>query len=295
VSHAERVIDSSTGWTKGDLVAYYRAIAHVLIGQLKARPVSLVRAPQGIGKPLFFQRHADSLHARGLVELDPSILAGHPALIALNTAAGIEDLSVLNVVEFHTWNARIDAIDRPDRLVFDLDPGAGIAFASMREATELMIGFLEELNLPSFIKTSGGKGMHVVVPIQRRYTWDWAHAFAQAVVARAVRAHPQRFVMKTGPRNRVGKIFIDFLRNTRGATTVAAYSARARAGLGVSMPIAREELRRLASGDYWTIKSAPVRLKGLKSDPWEGYSRSAARLEDAARELELPLARQSSS
>jgi bifunctional non-homologous end joining protein LigD len=157
----------------------------------------------------------------------------------------------MNVVEFHTWNAKTTNIDKPDRMTFDLDPGEGVAWPAMQEAAQLTHALLDELGLVSFLKTSGGKGLHVVVPLTPRDDWDTVKAFSEAVVQHLAKVVPQRFVAKSGPKNRVGKIYVDYLRNGRGATTAAAFSApRATGGSGVSIPVAWAELPELSGGAH---------------------------------------------
>ena len=173
----------------------------------------------------------------------------------------------MNVIEFHTWNATKDAIGKPDRMTFDLDPGEGVKWSLIQEAAQLVHVFLKELGLESFLKTSGGKGLHVIVPIKRLHDWDTVKNFSQAIVQHLAETIPQRFVAKSGPRNRVGKIFIDYLRNGFGATTVSAWSVRARPGLGVSVPLAWEELDSLTSASRWSALNIHERLD-RGNDPW---------------------------
>jgi bifunctional non-homologous end joining protein LigD len=179
----------------------------------------------------------------------------------------------MNVIEFHTWNATKNAIDKPERMVFDLDPGEGVKWSFMQEAAQLVRIFLNELELVSFLKTSGGKGLHVVVPIKRLRDWDTVKDFSQAIVEHLAKAIPTRFVAKSGPSNRVGRIFIDYLRNGLGATTASAWSARARPGLGVSVPVAWEELEALTGGDRWTASNIQDRLD-IGNGPWADYEAS---------------------
>jgi len=162
-------------------------------------------------------------------------------------------------------------IDKPDRVIFDLDPGEGVKWAQLQEAALLTRTILTELGLRSWLKTSGGKGLHVVVPLAPRLGYDGVNGFAKAVVVHLARAIPSRFVAKSGAANRMGKIFVDYLRNGRGATTVAAYSARARPGLGVSMPVTWEELPALKSGAQWSIATAREHLSFQKVEPWAEY------------------------
>ncbi len=284
ISNGERVIDRASGTTKIDLVRYYATVAPLMMEHLAGRPVALVRAPEGVGKETFFQKHGDAERLPGIEALDPKLDPGHGRLLEIRTAEGLLSAAQMNVIEFHTWNARADRIERPDRITFDLDPGEGVAWAQVQEAAELVRVLLRELDLPAFLKTSGGKGLHVVVPLKRLRDWDSSKAFSQAVVQHLARTIPQRFVAKSGPRNRVGKIFVDYLRNGRGATTVAAWSARARPGLGVSVPVAWSELPALTGGAHWTIGNVEERLR-LGNAPWKGYEGAATALGAAIKTL----------
>ncbi|MDQ3189892.1 MAG: DNA ligase D, partial [Pseudomonadota bacterium] len=245
ISHGERVVDETTGLTKLHLVRYYEGIAKYMLPHLKGRPTSLVRGPSGIKGQLFFQKHVDTIRIPGVSELDPAFLPGHPPMLEVATAQALVQAAQLNVIEFHTWNATVKSIENPDRLLFDLDPGEGVEWQQIIEGTMLTKAFLDELKLKSFLKTSGGKGLHVIVPLTASLGWDEVKDFSEAVVVHLARTVPQRFVAKSGPSNRVGRIFIDYLRNGRGATTAAAFSARARPGLGVSVPLAWSELEGL--------------------------------------------------
>lgn len=291
ISHATRVIDAASGLTKGDLVRYYERVAPLMLPHLHGRPIAMVRAPDGVAGQQFFQRHGDTLKVDGINVLDPDLWPGHPALLEIVSEHALVAAAQLNVVEFHTWNASKRSIDRPNRIIFDLDPGEGIVWPRMREAAALMKAWLDELGLDSFVKTSGGKGLHVVVPLTPRASWDEVKDFAHGVVLHMAGTLPERFVAKTGARNRVGKIFIDYLRNGVGATTVAAFSARARNGLGVSIPLAWDELDALKGADQWTVANVAPRLDEIaRHDPWDAYAgtrqtitRAAARLARAAR------------
>jgi bifunctional non-homologous end joining protein LigD len=270
VSNPDRVIDASTGLKKIDLVRYYESVADWILPHLKGRPVSLVRGPQGIGGQLFFQKHPETRVA-GMTELDPALWPEHAALMQVDSVEALVSAAQMNVIEFHTWNATSKKIGQPDRMVFDLDPGEGTPWPRVKEAALLTRTLLDELGLEGFLKTSGGKGLHVVVPLTPRDDWDTVKGFSQAVVQHLAQTIPDRFVAKSGPANRVGKLFVDYLRNSHGATTAAAFSARARPGLGVSMPIAWEQLSDLKSGAQWTVQTAREHLSFQKADPWAGY------------------------
>ncbi|HKX41329.1 MAG TPA: DNA ligase D, partial [Burkholderiaceae bacterium] len=271
ISHPDRVIDASTGITKLELVRYYDSVVDWILPHLIGRPCSLVRGPTGVGGELFFQKHMETLSLPEVRELDPALWPGHTALLEVPTRAALVGAAQMNVIEFHTWNAVAKRIAKPDRVVFDLDPGEGVRWNRVQEAALLMRTILNELGLASWLKTSGGKGLHVVVPVTPRHDWDTAKGFAQAVVQHLARVIPDRFVAKSGASNRVGKVFVDYLRNGFGATTAAAFSARSRPGLGVSMPIAWDDLAELKRADQWNVQTAREHLSFQSTDPWRDY------------------------
>jgi len=285
ITHPERVVDPSTGLRKIDVVHYYESVADWLLPHLKARPVSLVRAPQGIAGELFFQKHSEAKMA-GVTELPAELWPEHAPLLEIHTLEGLISATQMNTVEFHTWNSKVKKINQPDRVVFDLDAGEGVAWPQLQEAALLMHTLLQELGLQSWLKTSGGKGLHVVVPLAPRLDDDAVKAFSKAAVEHMARTIPQRFVAKSGAARRVGRIFIDYLRNGHGQTTAAAFSARARPGMGVSMPVAWEQLASLKSGAHWTVKTAREYLSfNAGSDPWAGYWKSRQTLTTAIKRL----------
>ena len=280
VTNPERVIDASTGTTKIDVVRYCSLVGDLMMKHLSGRPVSLLRAPDGVAGELFFQKHAETDKLPGIRQLDPALDPGHAPLMEVANQQGLLSAAQWNVIEFHTMNTGTLSFEHPDRMVFDLDPGEGVAWAQVQEAAQLMHSFLTQLGLPSFLKTSGGKGLHVVVPLRRLHDWDTVKGFSQAVVLHIAKAIPQRFVARSGPRNRVGKIFIDYLRNGLGATTVCAWSARARPGLGISVPVAWDELPSLRGGDHWSMRAVHERLD-TGNEAWKGYARAARGLASA--------------
>jgi bifunctional non-homologous end joining protein LigD len=268
VTHPERVIDPSSGATKIDLIRFYALVAPLMMPHLKARPVSLVRAPDGINGQLFFQKHFERANMPGVRALSQAIDPDHPPYLEIAEPAGLLAAAQMNVVEFHTWNGVKNAPTKPDRFSFDLDPGEKSEWRAMQEAALLVRSFLQELGLESLVKTSGGKGLHVVVPIRKQYDWDTIKDFSHAVVDHLAKTLPERFSAKSGPRNRIGKIFIDYLRNGFGATTACAWSARARPGLGVSVPLAWDEVEKLESSARWTVLNIHTRLD-VGNQPWE--------------------------
>jgi bifunctional non-homologous end joining protein LigD len=285
VTHPERVVDARSGARKRDVVDWYAAAARRMLTHLAGRPVALLRAPSGLAGPHVFQKHRGTLRIEGLKELPLRLDPGHPPLIEIDRVETLVSAAQFNTLEFHTWNALAARIDKPDRMTFDLDPGEGIAWRAMQEAAGLVRELLEGLGLVPFLKTSGGKGLHVVVPLEPEDGWSEVREFSRAVVERLARLAPERFVAKSGPKNRVGRIFVDDLRNGRGATTVAAWSLRARPGLGVSVPCAWDELGDLGGGDHWTLATAHQRLASAL-DPWSAYAGSAKTLGGARRALE---------
>ena len=285
VSNAQRVIDPGSGLTKLDLVRYYESVAEWMLPHLTGRPCSLVRGPTGITGELFFQKHGEKIGIPGIRELDPALWPGHAALLEIATAQALAGAAQMNVIEFHTWNSLASNIVKPDRMIFDLDPGEGTVWQHVQEAAMLVRGLLSELGLECWLKTSGGKGLHVVVPLTPRFDYDTVKDFSQAIVAHLARAVPSRFVAKSGAANRIGKVFVDYLRNGHGATTVAAFSARARPGLGVSMPMSWDGLPSLKSGAQWTVATAREYLSFETIDPWANYGRKKQSLSAAMKTL----------
>jgi bifunctional non-homologous end joining protein LigD len=277
ISHPDRVIDQQTGTLKIDLVQYYESIADWMLPHLQDRPVSLVRAPDGIGGELFFQKHSQKLSIPNVTQY-PGLDGDHPPLITIESLKALIGAAQMGTIELHTWNALASNIEKPDRMVFDLDPDPALGWDKMIEAAQLTRTLLEELGLVSFCKTSGGKGLHVVVPLAKQAGWDEVKAFSQAVAQHMAATLPKHFAAKMGPQNRKRKIFVDYLRNNRGSSTVAAFSARARPGLGVSVPLAWDEVESTTGGDQWTVANVHERLEALHKDPWGGYAKTRQRI-----------------
>ncbi|MGI4777973.1 MAG: DNA ligase D [Janthinobacterium lividum] len=284
ISHSERVIDAESGITKGEVVAYYMQVAELVLPHLDGRPVSLVRAPDGVGGELFFQKHAKGHDMPGVKLLDPTLDPGHEPLLGIDSVEGLTSAAQMNVIELHTWNATVGAIDRPDRMTLDLDPGDGVEWVTVQEAAMLVRTLLQEVGLAGFLKTSGGKGLHVVVPIRKHYGWEEVKSFSQALVDHLAKTIPERFVARSGPKNRVGKVFVDYLRNGFGATTASAWSVRSRPGLGVSVPVGWDELPSLASGAHWKLRSVLERLS-VGNSPWADYEKQRRGLAQPMRKI----------
>ncbi len=266
ITHPDRVIDAVSGTTKMQLAEYYASVAEWILPQLKDRPVALVRAPDGIAGELFFQKNAERLAIPGITTLDKDV-TGQPVML-INNAEALIGAVQMSTVELHTWNATTVDLEKPDRFVLDLDPDPALPWKSMVEATALTLTVLDELGLKAFLKTSGGKGIHLVVPLTRKLGWDEVKDFSHAIVSHMAKLLPDRFSAVSGPKNRVGKIFIDYLRNGLGATTICTYAARTREGLPVSVPLFREEVAEIKGGNQWNIHNVHERLAEVGDKPW---------------------------
>ncbi|MCK9295482.1 MAG: DNA ligase D [Desulfobulbaceae bacterium] len=272
VSHPDKVLFPEQGVTKRALAQFYATIADFILPHVRHRPLTLLRCPQGRQGGCFYQKHLkeslpEALRAIPVMEKDGTT----GEYLVIDDIQGLISLVQLGVLEIHPWGSSETDLEKPDILTFDLDPGPGLGWPEVIEGARLLRRRLEELGLQSFVKTSGGKGLHLVVPIQRRTGWREAKAFAGEVARDLARRRPDRFTAEMQKAKRQGRIFIDYLRNDRGATTVAAYSTRAGAGAPVSTPIRWEELSRAMTPDRFRIDNLPKRLAALKKDPWQGF------------------------
>ena len=268
----ERVVYPDVGLTKRDVFEFYAAVADWMLPHIANRPLSIVRCPEGSDKACFFQKHpmqglSKAVRRVPIVEKD-----GPEDYMYVIDRDGLLTLVQFGVLEFHTWGAQVDKVDRPDRLVFDLDPDPGLGWPEVIRAAREVRGLLEDMGLQSFVKNSGGKGLHVVVPIDRRYDWKRAKAFTKRVADDLARDKPDRYVSNMSKAQRKGKIFVDYLRNDHGSTSIAAYSTRARAGAAVSVPLTWDELSPRIGPDHFTVQNLPQRLAKLKADPWEAMA-----------------------
>jgi bifunctional non-homologous end joining protein LigD len=260
VSHPDRVLYASIGATKLDLAHYYEHVAEWILPHLKDRPLSLVRCPRGPEEKCFFQRNAhDSMPKRG-------------RFIVADTAEALVQLVQMGVIELHTWGSRAAKPLAPDRMIFDLDPDPELPWPQVVEGAILVRTLLTELHLQSFVKTTGGKGLHIAVPLRPGHSWQAVKAFSKAVADHLSATLPEHFTATVSKAARRKKIFIDYLRNQEGATAVSAYSARAREGATVSAPLAWNELTAKVYPSRFDIRTIVARLKHLKADPWEGYA-----------------------
>ena len=271
LTHPERVLIEKPRVTKQKLAEFYASIADRLLPGILGRPLSLVRCPDGIGSACFFQKHG----MRGMPE---SIRVGRQRnskgedeeFLYVDGIEGVLGLVQMNVIEIHPWGSTIADLEHPDRLIFDLDPDPGVSWPRVKEGARLLRERLQAVNLESFLRTTGGKGLHVVVPLNPRPDWETAKAFSQALARTLEAEAPREYVSVASKARRKGRIFVDYLRNARGSTAVASYCVRAREGAGVATPLRWEELSKLRSGAQYTISNLPRRLKTLQSDPWQG-------------------------
>ena len=285
ISNPERIIDKTIGATKMELARFYAEVAPWALPHLRHRPLALVRAPEGIDGELFFQKHTEKLSIPHITQLDTALFPDHAALMTIDTPEALVSAAQMGTIELHTWNAVAPVLDHPDRFVLDLDPDPALPWKRMVEATQLTQTLLDEIGLQSFLKTSGGKGLHILVPLEPVHDWAEVKAFSQAIAQYMAKLMPQHFSAVSGPKNRVGRIFIDYLRNSQGASTVAAYSVRAREGLGVSVPIHRDELADLKGANLWTIRNLMPRLEEQgDDDPWAGIDATGQRITADMRE-----------
>jgi len=271
LTHVDRVLYPPQGITKFDLARFYESIADWILPHLKNRPTTLVRCPEGAHKGCFYQKHTgywapDTVRRVKIKEKkkvgEYLVVDDLPALIGLVQ---------IGILEVHTWNSVVDDLERPNRIVMDLDPGPGVEWARVIDAARLLRARLDALGLESFVKTTGGKGLHVVVPLSPPTTWDEGSTFARALAATLARERPREFIARMAKAERKGRIFLDYLRNVRGATSVAAYSTRAQLSAPVSVPLGWDELSARVRSDHHTVATLPRRLAGLRADPWARY------------------------
>jgi bifunctional non-homologous end joining protein LigD len=278
LSHPQKVLYPEQGITKLALAEYYEAVAEWMLPHVVNRPISLVRSPAGRAKKCFFQRHAGSGIPPQLSEVPIEGFGESQAFLFIKDVSGLMALVQMGVLEMHPWGSRVDNPMKPDRVIFDLDPGGGLAFSDVVKAAKELRAFLGELGLVSFLKTTGGKGLHIVAPIARRYSWSDVKRFAKRVGELMTEQSPDRYLTRISIAERKGKIFIDYLRNDPTSTAVGPYSTRAREGAPVAAPLAWDELTAKLDPRVFDINSVPKRLVKLKADPWAGIAKLAQKL-----------------
>jgi bifunctional non-homologous end joining protein LigD len=271
LTHPDRVYWPDSGVTKQDLADYYAAVWPLIAPFVTGRPLALLRAPTGIGGAVFFQKHAwKGVNPAVRQVIDPKDRENDPYL-AIDSLEGLIALAQSAVLEIHPWGSTLDDWERPEMLILDLDPGEGTTWGAVVEAARDVRMRLEDHGLAAFLKTSGGKGLHVVSPLRPEARWPAAKAFAKAVADSMAADDPYRYVSTIVKEKRREKVLIDYLRNQRGQTAVAPYSPRARAGAPVSMPISWQALETLEGPHAFTLRNAAEHLAARSSDPWSNF------------------------
>jgi len=266
LSNPDKVLWAEQAVTKSELADYYVAVADAMLPHVALRPVTMVRCPTGAEKKCFYQRHAASGVLPQLKEVTVPGFA-EPYLY-IDDVAGLIAMVQMGTLEIHPWGVRIERPDRPDRIVFDLDPDEGLGFADVVAATLEVRERLEALGLQSFVKTTGGKGLHVVVPVEATAPWKEVKSFAKGVSAEMAADAPDKYLTKATKADRVGRIFIDYLRNDPTSTAVAPYSTRSRKGAPVAMPLRWEQVKPGLEPCDYTLETVPALVRRQRSDPW---------------------------
>lgn len=278
LSHPERILYPNEGITKLDLARYYADVAEWIVPHVAGRPLTLVRCPNGIGS-CFYMKHTRTWHPPAVirqVRIREQKKIGDYAVV--DSIAGVVALAQMNILEIHTWNATDDRLEQPDRVIIDLDPGPEVAWKDVVAAAHVVRAAFAALGLASFAKTTGGKGVHVVAPFVRHHDWNTSLAFARGLAETIARSEPERYSTSLAKRGRENKILLDYLRNNRGSTAVAAFSTRARPGCPVSVPVTWDELTPRLRPDGFTLRNVRRRLARLKTDPWRDYWTARQRL-----------------
>jgi bifunctional non-homologous end joining protein LigD len=287
LTHPDRILWEGQGLTKLGLAEYYAEVAEYILPFITGRPLALVRCPNGHSGDCFYQKHSFAGLTDAVEIAHVEEKGGKPEeAIVIHDLRGLINLAQANVLEIHPWGARLDDIDHPDMLIFDLDPGEGLAWADVIEAAREVRRRLQDLGIESYVKTSGGKGLHVASPLKPSADWDKLKSFAHGIALAMERDEPSKYISTMAKKARGGKIFVDYLRNGRGATAVAAYSTRARPGAPVSTPVSWDELGPEVTPARFTVENIGRRLAALKSDPWEDFFSRPQNIEEAISALE---------
>jgi bifunctional non-homologous end joining protein LigD len=272
ITNPDRVIYPGDGLTKGDLADYYAAIEALMLADMARRPISLVRCPQGRAKPCFFQKHDSGTMGPHVKHVPIKESDGEIAdYLYVQDARGILACVQMGTIEFHGWGSRANKLEYPDRLVFDLDPDEGLDFNKVKAAAVRLRALLADLGLVTFPMLTGGKGIHVIAPLDAKSDWSKVKSFAERFSRALAEAEPDMLTANIRKNQRKGRIFLDWLRNQRGATAVMPYSARAREGAPVAAPIGWEELDKIKSGAAYSIRDADELLKRASSTLLAGW------------------------
>jgi bifunctional non-homologous end joining protein LigD len=285
LSNPDRVLYPDQGITKRELAEYYVRVASRMLPHVANRPLSLVRCPQGQPGACFYQKHWTSTLPLGLEEVRIEEESGDRApYVAVRDLQGLVSLVQHGVLEVHPWGSRVDTLERPDRVVFDLDPAPDVAWPQVVLVARRVRALLEACGLKSWVKTTGGKGLHVVLPIVADITWNDLHDFVRLTTARLVADDPEGLVDVASKAARANKIFVDYLRNGRGATAVAPWSTRSREGAPVAMPVSWLQLDELTGGDAIRVATVESWLRTHRADPWASLLRHQQHITESVME-----------
>jgi bifunctional non-homologous end joining protein LigD len=272
ISHPDKMYFPEAEIAKVEIAQYYERMASRILPHIKDRPLALVRCPDGWNKQCFYQKHADKAVNAAVDRIEVPEGGKTAMYMGAGSAKALVALVQWGVLELHPWGSRRPRLDRPDRLIFDFDPDESVTWKDLVTGAELLRALLGELDLVGYLKTTGGKGLHVVVPIRATLDWDQAKGFTRAVADFMVSTFGDRFTATVSKAKRKGKVFVDYLRNAEGATAIAPYAVRARANAPISMPIAWEELKNDVRFDYFNVRNAEERLASQKLDPWRDFA-----------------------
>ncbi|MFW6299378.1 MAG: non-homologous end-joining DNA ligase [Oceanicaulis sp.] len=283
LSNPDRVYFPQAEITKQDYADYLAAVCEAMLPHVARRPLSLVRCPGGVEKQCFFQKH----HAKGMPDGFKPVTVkekdgGEEPYVYLDDLEGLQSCAQFGALELHPWGAPLDDLDHPERLIFDLDPDEGLDFSDVKDAAKDIKDILESAGLVPYPMLTGGKGVHVIAPLKPKADWDGVKAFCRGLATALADNQPERYTAQMSKAKRKGRIFIDWLRNQRGQTSVAPYSARARKGAPVATPIRWDELAKAKSGAEYDVESLPRRLASMKTDPWADYFDDAEPLSHGA-------------
>jgi bifunctional non-homologous end joining protein LigD len=270
ISHPERVLDLQSGFTKLDLARLFETLEDRMVPHYRGRAMMILRCPEGVAAACFVQKHDERAYAGAVRTVMVPEKDGEKPHLTVTDLASLIGLVQLGGLEFHVWGSRADKVELPDRLIFDLDPDPALGWHAVKQAALELRERFRGMKLESFLRTTGGKGLHVVLPIVRRQGWDVAKEFCRGVAQSMVHDAPDRFTAQMSKARRHGRIFVDWLRNGRGATAVGPYSTRVRPGLPIAAPIGWDELPALEAANVWTVTNLPARIAKLRRDPWEG-------------------------
>ncbi|MGO9340503.1 MAG: non-homologous end-joining DNA ligase [Terracidiphilus sp.] len=282
ITHPDKVLDEKSGMTKQSLAEYYLAVAEQMLPHIADRPLSVVRCPEGSGKPCFYQKHVGLGMPRGVNSISiPNRKTGKKEeFLTLNTAQGLVGMAQMGVLEIHPWGSRNDSLEKPDRIIFDLDPDAAIDWHTLAACALELRKRLNKAGLESFVKSTGGKGLHVVVPIGPQHEWPAVKQFAHNIAISMEKGNPSLYITKMAKAARKDHIYLDYLRNDRESTAVAPWSPRARSGVPVAMPLEWKELKADEAPAFHVSDFAQWQTR-LQHDPWKAMNTTFQQLPEA--------------